>query len=191
LLADHESAPTETLPSVYLIDACSLLWLDGVNQEPDGANRYNPDEQAKVWARLDDLVRHGNLKLTTDVKGELRRMGSGSAVRRLAAYSGHKVQRRTNALRVTYQQVVASHLNGNHPVVRPEWVRDPADPWLVAYAKLYGYTIITDELPAALHRTRSKRQKVFIPDLCGALAPPLPWFHLRDLAISLGWIVGP
>ena len=72
--------------------------------------------------------------------------------------------------------------------MNPDWSDDPADPWLVAYAEAYGYTIIMDELPARKHAARRNQRRVYIPDMCDGLSPQVPWTGLRDLAFRAGWL---
>jgi len=74
------------------------------------------------------------------------------------------------------------------PVVKAAWARDPADPWLIAYAEVYNYTIVSDEIPAAMHNAARKKTGIYIPDMCAGRLPPVPFMSLRDLADELGWL---
>ncbi len=52
-----------------------------------------------------------------------------------------------------------------------------ADPWVIAYAKVIGGTVVTMEQPA------STGSKVKIPDICDALS--VPWIDTYNMLLSL------
>ena len=175
----------EPLLVAYTIDTSSLVWLDGLNLESDGmSRRYTPDEAADVWRGLDQLGAQGLLKTIRMVRRELA-ANDRPALERLQR-QGRQIMAPpiSNRTRVAYQAVVAQFPGA----VNPDWSDDPADPWLVAYAGVYGYMIITDELPARMHAARRNQRRVYIPDMCDSQHPRVPWTGLRDLAYRANWL---
>jgi hypothetical protein len=174
----------EPLTFAYTIDTSSLMWLDGMN-DSDGSTRYSPDEREAVWAGLDGLALRGRLKTITQVRHELQRLHP-EALEHLGRHGRLTYAPRvTNTVRTLYRLITAQFPG----VVRPDWARDPADPWLVAFAEVYGYSVITDELLAIHHASRYKRSKIHLPDICDGRTPKVPWLSLRSLAVQQGWIV--
>jgi len=59
---------------------------------------------------------------------------------------------------------------------------ESADSWLVAYAKVYGYAVVTHELPSPTSKKRVK-----LPDLCLAFRVPYvnPFAMLQRLGVRL------
>lgn len=174
----------EPLLVVYAIDTSTLMWLDGLNLEPDQSRRFEPQESALIWDGLDRLASQGCLKTIRMVREELAD-NDREALERIASHGRKTLAPAvTNRTRAAFRSVVAQFPN----VINPDWKRDPADPWIVAYAETYGYTVITDELPARLHASRRNQRRTFIPDMCDGRTPPVPWTSLRDLASREGWL---
>ena len=170
-------------PRVCVIDTSSLVELDNKHLIlPGQAPRppsFSVEEQALIWDGLESLANGARLKLITQVKAELARWNP-EALNRLKAYRGHRAPNRTPDLVRQYQAVMSQfpRLIERYPKY------DPADPWLIAMALKYGYTVVTEETPAA-EKARPPR-KVPIPDACQALG--VAWLHLRAFAELEEWI---
>ncbi len=66
--------------------------------------------------------------------------------------------------------------------------REPADPYIIAYAEINCVTVVTDEL---LKEDRSQNNKSgdHIPDVCDALG--IDWLYLQDFAAIENLLVPP
>lgn len=147
--------------------------------QPPRAPSFTAIEQGLIWDGLDGLARNGRLKLITHVKMELRRWHP-DALNHLKGYRGHRAPNRTPDLVRRYQVVM-----GQFPrLIERDPKYDPADPWLIAMAQKYGYTVVTEEKPVA-ERSRPGR-KTPIPDVCHALG--IPSVNLRGLAVLEEWL---
>lgn len=178
LLTDDEIGPPARL---YALDTCVPIWLDRLNKESDGKCRYTPDEIKAVWQGLEQLARIGRLKIIGKVKDELE--GKHKAAReRLCAHRGHRAPNMSRSVRLLYKDIT-----GQFPGwVRHDWIVDPADPWLVAYAELFGYTIVTEEKHAKDHARKWKRRRIYIPDVCDERQ--IPFISLRTMAVEEKWL---
>jgi len=93
---------------VCLIDADVVVWLDGINLEPEGAPGYTPLEQGLLWDGLEQLALEGGLKLIPQVRAELQDHDP-AGLARLRAMPGIGAPRVNNAIRLRFQQIVVSH----------------------------------------------------------------------------------
>jgi len=57
-----------------------------------------------------------------------------------------------NELRLRYQWLLAQYPR----LIPTDPAHDPADPWLIVSAQQYGFTIVTEELPTSVRRTRPR-----------------------------------
>lgn len=123
----------------YVIDTSALGHIDG-----------RPDANA-VWATVTRLIEEGRLKTVEQVMTELGNVDPNSHAR-LADYRTKIVERITPELFSEAGRISETYRRMSRP-----WHRnDSADPWLVALAKLKGYTVVADE--------RRRRQR--IPVVC-------------------------
>ena len=164
----------------YLMDASSIVELDGKHKAPSTSPTFTPKERVQVWDGLEMLTKDGRLKLIKQVKTELA-LWNPDGLRRLTQYPGHKlVIRRTPNIVLEYQSITAKYKD-----IRPKPGRDKADPWLVLACKLKGFCIICEEL-SLVERT-STAKDLRIPDICkmeGLIRP----LKLREFANHQGWI---
>lgn len=174
-----------TLPlwAAYVIDTSSLVELDNKHLVLPGQVPRPPsfslEERALVWDGLEGLAGNARLKLITQVKAELTRWNP-EALNRLKIYRGHRAPSRTPDLVRHYQTVMSQF-----PRLIERYPRfDPADPWIIAMARKYGYTIVTEETPVA-QKARPPR-KTPIPDVCQAMG--IPCLQLRALAELEEWL---
>lgn len=171
-------------PVVYLIDSCSVIRLDGKDQNPP-AVPYTVTEKKAIWDGLKKLAEEGRLKLIKQVKEELSRHDP-DGLKTLKEYPRQKlIIRRTADVIKHYRLIMAKH-----PDLMKGGSRfDPADPWLVLAADRFGYTIITEELLKAERTTLKPRmqKRERIPDVCKAMGLE-DAIKLRDLAKQEKWI---
>jgi hypothetical protein len=160
--------------AVFLVDTSCLMRLDGLDRPPPDPPAYSPQERQRIWQGLTALAQDGRLKLIKQVKGELERWHP-VALSRLKPIPGTRMPRVNNELRLRYQWLLAQY---------PRLI--PADPaWLIVSAQQYGFTIVTEELPTGVRRSRPRHGPP-MPDLCNELG--IPWTSLRSLAGAEGWI---
>jgi uncharacterized protein DUF4411 len=140
---------------------------------PDGAHRYLIDtdvlirsgvrkDAQSIYSGLIELAHTGRLRTVTQVFDELKKRGP-IALQALKEYR-HVIEIPTAE---QYDAAVSKIIEelGNH---KPPWLwsqtggknPDPADPWLVAVASVYGYTLVTNE---------SQTSPVKIPAACRSL----------------------
>lgn len=170
--------------TVYLIDSCSIIRLDGKDRNPPVVS-YTANEKEAIWDGLKEFADEGRLKLIKQVKEELRRHDPGG-LKVLKEYPRQKlIIRRTADVIKHYRLITTSH---------PDLMRggsrfDPADPWLILAAERYGYTIITEELLKKDRTTLKSRKRNMerIPDVC-KIRKLEDSIGLRDLAKLEGWI---
>jgi uncharacterized protein DUF4411 len=171
-------------PTIYLIDSCSVIRLDGKDHNPP-AVPYTSAEKEAIWNGLKEFADEGRLKLIKQVKEELSRHDP-AGLKTLKQYPGQKlIIRRTADVIRRYRLITTSH---------PDLMRggsrfDPADPWLILAAELYDYTIITEELLKKDRTTLKPRKRNMerIPDVCKSRNLKSS-ISLRDLAKLEGWI---
>lgn len=166
--------------SIFLLDTSSLVRLDGLDRPPPSPPAYSSAERLKIWVQLEALCRDNRLKVVKQVKEELSRWDP-AALDRLKRHPFHRTPRLNNDLRLRYQRLLTSYPN----LLPRDPKHDPADPWLIVAAQHYGMTIITDELPRSIRRSRARRGPP-IPDICDDLG--IPWTSLGELARAEGWI---
>ena len=161
--------PEEAPAPVYAIDTCSVIWLDGINREPDDSYRYSQQEMTAIWAGLEAFAKQGCLKIIPAVRRELKD-NHPLGLKRLLRQGSCRAPNKTRAVRLAVKPYAAA-------MVKPYWSRDPADPWLLAYAEVHGYIVVSDELRRGLSR---------IPVICQTAG--IPCFTLRRLAEEQSWI---
>ena len=131
---------------------------------------------------LQALAEAGQLKTVNEVVREISARAQEGA-ERLKALPKTRVQR-TSAIMAEYQSLVDEF---------PKWrsdgqsIFDSGDPWLISTARIKGYTVLTDETPAATKTTKWRRGKPLIPDVCGR-KQVVCFIGLREFAKQNGWL---
>jgi hypothetical protein len=171
------------LEPVYLVDASSLIDLDGMNRylqtAPPPAANYTPRERGLIWHGLEELAAAGRLKLIKQVREELERHDL-AVLQRLQVYPGARMPPVRRDLQLRYKALLAEYRD----LMPKDPAYDPADPWLIVAAQKWGYTIICEEVPAAQKTKRPKTTP--IPDICASKS--IPCVRLRRLGNDLCWI---
>ena len=169
---------------IFAIDASCIVGLDNKHVVLTGQQPATPEfaeaEQAAIWDGLEQLAANGRLKVIPAVASELR-LRNPEGLARLTRHTATRAAR-TNPIRLEYQELIDRY---------PDWAPrgdenwEQGDPWLVAFAMVRGYCVVTDEKPKRLQRAR-RRNNTKIPDVCDIQS--VPHRTLRKLAEEQGWI---
>jgi Domain of unknown function (DUF4411) len=160
--------PDKPRPSmIYCIDTSSLIaaWYE----------RYKPNRFPKLWEQLDELIEATRLVSSSLVLRECNKQRSeelhGWLKPRDAMFLApdEAVQGQVDLIVNTYQGLVSAGKE-----------KFQADPFVIALAKVWGYTVITEETgPTSLAK---------IPGVCGALK--VPCINLMQLIDQEDWVLG-
>ena len=166
-------APEPSGPRHYLIDTNSIMEIDGAHDD-EKPSVYTTDEQGLIWSGLVALFEAKRARMVSYAKGELSHWNPTAyeTLRRFPAVQ------ETNPLVLVYQDVNERF---------PNWVDedgDPADPWIVAYAALHRWRIVTEEKRAAEQSSRRRRPK--IPDAADYYK--VRCLTVADLIRDEGWL---
>lgn len=160
------SVPAE--PS-YVIDTSAVLDLEGVND----ATSYTNDAQVRerIWRGLEDMIRQGRVVTVYAAKDEFKRK-CPSVYKRLQPLSNDFFRPDSVSLFQALQGVLSRveertlrRLNR----IKPN--RDPADPYLVALARLENRTVVTSEKHRRDRNPPYQRDEK-LPDICEANGVP-------------------
>ncbi len=150
----------------YSIDTSAIL---------DGWVRYySPDVFPPLWEKLDELIKSGDLRATEEVLRELEKQDD-KAHRWARERSGmfhpldEAVQRAATEVLAAHPRLIDNRAN-----------RNPADPFVIALAKVNGCHVITGE------RFSTSLAKPNIPDACVAMG--IPWTNMLGLFRAEKWV---
>jgi hypothetical protein len=122
---------------------------------------HPPDVNESFWHRLNTLVVSGHARMPDEVYREIERKADG-----LLDWCKARKDVLVMAIEEREQQAVADVLAGHPRLVDTKKNRSMGDPWVIAFAKVHGATVVTEEIPAgnlAVPR---------IPDVCASLGIP-------------------
>lgn len=148
----------------YVIDTSALMDFHGYNTH----SAYTADavEKERVWLEIEDMIRESRLVTVRAVWPELQRYVPECCERL-------KLLRKTFVKADTAELLIrAGQLVELYPTLVPDLnerpnTREPADPYIIAYAELFTAQIVTSEK----HKWEVSRHKnnEHIPDVCDAL----------------------
>ena len=132
-----------------------------------GAELSNPDKylpyRERIWNHLEKMIDSNRLKTVPQVIPEL-------------AFNDHKsytriLPRKDKFVLPAEHQIEIGALNiiSRYPTLidkNQSYTRDPADPYIVVYAKRWNASIICDEKPLAERTGVRKFRRLNIPDIC-------------------------
>lgn len=129
---------------IYCIDTSSLV---------EASTRYYPpDNFPSLWERLEALILDGRLYAPEEVQGEIAKQDDylkewGRTHNGLFVPLDQEQLVEVSRIEATFERLVDT--------VRG---RSAADPWVIALAKVKGYTVVSQE--------RKAPRKIKIPDVC-------------------------
>lgn len=136
--------------------------------------QYYPFDLApSFWQQLENSIKDGTVVVLDMVKAEVLQ-GTDSLRDWMEALEiGELIDRRRPEILAKYSQVL-THLQTNpcyQEAALREWSKaSVADPWIIATAAAYGYTIITLEKPISGLSPKAPTKKPKIPDVARALS---------------------
>ena len=150
-------------PPTYLIDNGPIMNLSGADQA--NPTRYAA-HRAAIWGALEQMIREGRLKTVPQVNrvdGELAFLDQAS-YDRLKPLRDLFTPPSDPSLDV---EAEVQTLLAKYQMIEPNitYTRDPADPYLVVYAKHYGCTVVSDETSKTTKRGR-RAKRDYLPDVC-------------------------
>lgn len=153
---------------MYSLDTSALL---------DGWVRYYPpDVFGTVWTSLAQLGKAGTAIVTEEVVVELEKKADDVCKWTKKELTVVPID---GPIQVEVGQILAVHPR----LVDNRKNRSKADPFVIALAKIKGFTVVTGEKPSG------NLEKPKIPDVCGALNPAVPYMNLLGLFRQQSWRV--
>jgi len=156
-----------------------------------GADYSNPDKFLKyreqIWTYLEDMISKDGLKTVPQVGPELE-FNDFDSWQRLFPLRGKFILPTDGdadrlVLDLIYKYGRKFAFSGSS-----SYTRTPADPFLIVYAKKLGVQIITDELPLAKRKGKSKDKKLTIADVCDGEGMSGQYICLEDFLKGEGII---
>jgi hypothetical protein len=124
--------------------------------------RYPPDVFPCVQKAMESLAASGKLFSPSRVYDEINQIGPRGlqqwARKNNNIFVPHDSQLQTEA--TTIQFSYPDLIDNTSP-------HDEADRWIIALAKIKGFTVVTHE--TSVHKKKNPPRKMFIPDVCTAM----------------------
>ncbi len=142
----------------------------------DAWTRYYPaDVFPSLWAQMEGAARTGLIKASEEVVNELQKKDDGACKwikdrPAMIVPTDEAVQREVARILAAYPRLVNAGKS-----------RSGGDPFVVAVARLFGWSVITGETPSG------KPQNPKIPDVCSALT--IPCVNILQFFRSQNWKV--
>jgi hypothetical protein len=142
------------------------------------ARRYPPDVFPSVQVQIEALITNGKCIAPERVKDELMHVGPKPLQAWMKKQAGlfcpHDIALQTEANRIQ---------TAYPGMIDPYAIHDEADRYLIALAKLRGWTVVTHETPA---KTKKRPPRLhYIPDVCRA--EKVPCIELVELMRREKW----
>ncbi len=149
----------------YSIDTSSLIWA--------WRFAYPPERFPSVWARIENLIRAGDLKASRMVLAELARQDDD-----LHAWAEAKPNMFID-LDEAQQRELRDIMAGHPAIVQPGEDRVNADPFVIALARCRAMVVVSEERRSGNPATPK------IPNVCAARG--VRCINLLGLMTDLGW----
>lgn len=144
----------------FLIDCSSIMAFSGA----DFANpRRFCDYRERIWTHLEGMIATDRLKTVSQAWAELEYNDPESCVRL------HRFRDRLILPMDHMTDIRIINIISKHPRIvdhNQHYTREPADPYLIAYAQKHAAIIISDEKPLSARIGQNKNRKTTIPDVC-------------------------
>lgn len=146
---------------IFLIDSNSLI--------TPHMQFYPFDLVPGFWAQIEAHLKAGNIKILDMVRDELLRGNDVDDLKTWMEGLDIEVIDRREPLIVKKYSEIVEYLNVStfyKPTALTEWSKDTvADPWLIATAAVYNYTLITFEKPSGGLNPATPNKFAKIPDV--------------------------
>jgi predicted nucleic acid-binding protein len=155
-------AQTDLFPEDrYIIDTSSLV------------DAQDEDQPAEVWKGIFKLINASKLKTAAAAYPEIERMTDAGKIPQYA-FDRIKARKRTFCIPDEDLIVEAGRIVFQHSHIET-WrdPKNPADPWIIAAARLKGYIVVTEE------RDTGPKKNKRIPWVCEK--ENVKWIRLRHL----------
>lgn len=146
--------------NVFLIDANSLI--------TPYLTYYSFDLAPPFWTQIERLIKDGKIAVLDMVKNEIMqgkdKLKEWVNNLEINTYIDHR-----EPIILKKYSAILQYIQ-NNPCYKPsaltEWSRENvADPWLIAAASVYNYTLVTFEVPNKGLNTRNPSKNAKIPDI--------------------------
>jgi hypothetical protein len=128
---------------------------------------YAPDVFPWIWETLDEWGREGRLLAPEEVFKEIQKQQDD-------LYEWVKTRHYLFRPIDESVQIELTNVLASYKRLTDTWkCRDPADPWVIAQARVSSATVVTEE------KLRGRRKSPSIPDVCNELG--IPCIRLLDL----------
>ena len=138
----------------------------------EGRKRYfRPQNFPRVWENIGILIADGDIRAIDNVKRELEKR-EGSEITEWALAQEGLFLPVEEEVEIEASRIIA---------VYPRLVRQntsEADPWVIALARVYDCTVVTDEKPKSTSNPK-------IPDVCADLN--IDCIHIHEFISREGW----
>lgn len=155
---------------VYSLDTSTLMdWQ---------ARFYPTDVFVGLKTRIEELIADGKLRAPQIVKEELAAVGTPAVKSWAKSQTGlfvplePQLQKETATIQARYPEL--ADVKSRH---------ESADPWVIALAKMRGWTVVSQETSA--NEKRKPPKSYYIPDVCRDLG--VPCINLLGLMRKEGW----
>ena len=154
--------PLIPLLDCHLIDCSSIMAFSG-------ADFANPNKfisyRSEIWNFIEKQISLDRLKTVRQVWGELQ-YNDPDSTNRLQRYHSQMILPSENDTELRIINILSKYpklVDKNQ-----HYTREPADPFLIAYAQRLGIGIICDEKPLRERKGARKNKRIMIPDVCEA-----------------------
>jgi hypothetical protein len=152
---------------------------------------YPFDIAPQFWAQLKQHIENGSISILDMVKDEIEKGNDSLSQWANSLQIADFVDHRNSNILQNYGKVL-NHIQNDkcyNAKALAEWSQTAiADPWLVATAMTYRYTIITFEKPVGNLNAGAPVGHPKIPDVCNAFNVSYQnlYYMMRKLSITLG-----
>lgn len=168
---------------IFLIDSNILI-------RPH-AEYYPFDFAPGFWTQMENCIKNGSIKILDMVENEILRGNETDDLKAwMEGLGAESIDHRRHEILEKYAEIIQylGDCNLYKPSALTEWSRESvADPWLIATAAAYDYTLITFEAPSGGMSKRNPNKFAKIPDVAtvfGVRTQSL-YYLMRSLGFKL------
>ena len=168
---------------IFLIDSNSLI--------TPYLSYYSFDLAPGFWRQLEKVINEGKVAILDMVKNEILQGNDELRGWMEQIEIGHYIDRRIPEILSRWSEILEYIQKSPYykPAALEEWARDSvADPWLIATASVFDYTLVTFETPNNSLNVNQKSKNPKIPDVAKEFGVRTVWLFdmMRSLGIGLG-----